>query len=542
MKINSISVNGLKGLKGFELTEFTNYNIISGRNWAWKSAFKQAVVFCLYWKIDNTSANDGAINHETWNITVSLNIEHKGSIYVVMRIKDLNWTKIKLNWTVVNDFKLTELFGEYEDFLVAYDVGSFFKLETDLKRSLISKVFPASKSRLEIYKEISWKDNPLYDLTNLDEAVKQCKKDLKEAGNVTLVATQSIQSYQAIIAEEQKLLELPLPDNTQQIVDEIARLSIEIFEWSKSKKMELKAIKQDAQSQRDMHRYKEPTDDSIQRLRKEAEAILKTKNTLSIKDTPCFTCGQLMPTETKTKLFNEYDLKFNSIVERWKHEAARLIEDKAAWEKQLKSYDLLVENTSKEYEDEPDIDNIALTLKRENRSKYEAILREHHTRESRAKEAKEKIARYGRLIEEQQKSFIKFNVPDLEKELTILNKDIILKETSLVTDQIKTYFWKEVEIILIRQNKTNDNFKYVFDVEKNWIDYKWLSSWEKILIDIAFSKIFADKFNIGILAIDNAEQLTVEISDDNKYQQFIFKAQPCDLTLTKLYDRWNRKS
>ena len=528
MKIKSITINGLKSLKDFN-TLLWQYQIISWKNWTGKSTIKQSVLFCLYWKMDNISINDWVINNECTSATVTLIIEYDNKTYTITRVKNSDNNKLKINGTVVSDSRIEELFWSYDQFLVSYDVWAFSKLETDQKRSLVARTFPCTKTRLELYREI--KKNPeaisLYDLEDIEISAKQCKKDIKEASNESLKATQSIQNFSAIISEEEKILSLnSVWDNIEAVKDEKRKLEDKLVSLQKIPQIQQQI--NDVKYRKNIHLANQPNEDKVNDLRKEAQWVLNTINIYDSKESICNTCKQAVNDERKTQIIKELEDKLQWIKNQWTKLADKYLTDTEAWKDKSEQLTIELAILQELYDAEP------VTYKDEGQNiksdidKYNDMINNFLNQERRHSEASIKISTYKTLIEVEKAKFKKYDIVTLETEYDILNKYIILEETKLVTEKLKEYLWKGVEIILLRPNKTNDNFKYVFDIEKNEVSYQWLSTWEKMLIDISLAKLFSNAFWINVLAIDNTEQLTQVVDSDSRFQYLIFEAKKLD--------------
>lgn len=72
-------------------------------------------------------------------------------------------------------------------------------------------------------------------------------------------------------------------------------------------------------------------------------------------------------------------------------------------------------------------------------------------------------------------------------------KGVTFKEMELKIAEILKYFPEGFHIELLKKNKSNDEFKKVFNVSLDGVAYKWLSKGMKKLVDIRFANLISDK-------------------------------------------------
>ncbi len=65
-----------------------------------------------------------------------------------------------------------------------------------------------------------------------------------------------------------------------------------------------------------------------------------------------------------------------------------------------------------------------------------------------------------------------------------------------------------MNIVLSEKNATNDNFKKIFTIEQNGIDYNWLSTGMKMVMDMHICDMFNSFTGINVCFVDNCESLT----------------------------------
>jgi hypothetical protein len=108
--------------------------------------------------------------------------------------------------------------------------------------------------------------------------------------------------------------------------------------------------------------------------------------------------------------------------------------------------------------------------------------------------------------EEIQRELTKYDLWKMQSELDMyyeLNQKY-LKE---VEDSIK---WFSFDIKLFEQNKTNDWYKKMFNISKDWIELFYLNRSMKMLIDIELTLYLQKQTWIDFILIDDAESFSKE--------------------------------
>lgn len=83
------------------------------------------------------------------------------------------------------------------------------------------------------------------------------------------------------------------------------------------------------------------------------------------------------------------------------------------------------------------------------------------------------------------------------------------------------YFPKGFNIELLKKNKSNDEYKKVFNVSLDGVAYKWLSKGMKKIVDTHFCNLISEKKNYNVLLIDDIESLTSAIMPTDKIKQIV---------------------
>lgn len=115
-----------------------------------------------------------------------------------------------------------------------------------------------------------------------------------------------------------------------------------------------------------------------------------------------------------------------------------------------------------------------------------------------------------------------FDLAGLEKVKEALSpKGVTFREMQTKVEEIKKFFPEGFEIELLRKNKTNDDYKKVFIVSQNGVQYQWLSKGMKMIIDAHFANLISDKKRYFALIIDDTESLTSGILPTDSIKQVI---------------------
>lgn len=101
------------------------------------------------------------------------------------------------------------------------------------------------------------------------------------------------------------------------------------------------------------------------------------------------------------------------------------------------------------------------------------------------------------------------NLLELEKIRDALGpKGVEFEEIQSKITKILEFFPEGTDIELLRKNKTNDEYKKVFSVSVNGVNYNWLSKGMKKVFDIYVAEVIGNKLGINCMCIDDNESLT----------------------------------
>ena len=88
-------------------------------------------------------------------------------------------------------------------------------------------------------------------------------------------------------------------------------------------------------------------------------------------------------------------------------------------------------------------------------------------------------------------------------------------------NEIKKFFPERFDIQLLEKNKSNDNYKKVFLVTLDGVQYRWLSKGMKKIIDIRFANLISEKMGYACIIVDDLESLTTVIQPSDAIKQVI---------------------
>jgi DNA repair exonuclease SbcCD ATPase subunit len=159
---------------------------------------------------------EGAINNNSHDMLVILELEYKGNTYIIERYKSAKETSIKVNGKPTSQDAMKFIFDSYEVFISAFAVGDFMKLEETERYAILSSLFPDTSEA--IYEKIVGKElAEKYPLNNT--SLEGIKKQIKEIEQKNDYAVQR----KTLISEQINTLrvtEKPVTDVTEEMIEE----------------------------------------------------------------------------------------------------------------------------------------------------------------------------------------------------------------------------------------------------------------------------------------------------------------------------------
>ena len=524
--------------------DFGKVTQISGRNGSGKSSIKEGIIFALYGKINGQDKLiDGAIMNDTDHLYVRLEVEHKGTIYIIERNRTSKDSTIKVNGKATNQNGLDFIFDSYETFISAFAVGDFMKLEENMRYEILSSLFP--DTREEIYKRMVGDLATKYpfELTKVEEIKRQIKNfetEMEIVRQKKLLASESINTL--------RKAEAPVPTVTEESMQEIRdRLdahaknkpvlssnvettSPEIEDLKKSQSIRVKKW--------DELRNQEPSRAKIDELKTRYQIATQEKEGINVG--VCPTCNRAFDKEEAEQKITNAQMKLDAILSEGR-------EAKKEYEALMLGWNQEVSNLANEVRSLDEKINIETksigSQQSSNIDEYKQKLGFWEEKQKELtieyNEAKNKYSEYRVLknLYDQNSDHIKLfqnelatldkslegkNLLELEKIRDALGpKGVEFEEIQSKITKVLEFFPEGTDIELLRKNKTNDEYKKVFSVSVHGVNYNWLSKGMKKVFDIYVAEVIGDKLGIDCLCIDDNESLTTGVALTNREKQVV---------------------
>lgn len=144
----------------------------------------------------------------------------------------------------------------------------------------------------------------------------------------------------------------------------------------------------------------------------------------------------------------------------------------------------------------------------------------------------DRITQLEKEIVELQDTLASSTMGKLEKLVEVLSpKGLDFSIMEKKKDIIKGFFPENVDIVLSEKNATNDNFKKMFSISQDGVEYAFLSTGMRMVIDTHICDLFNSFTKTDLLFVDNAESLTLSTQLTNHPQSFRFIVRDEDLNL-----------
>lgn len=214
----------------------------------------------------------------------------------------------------------------------------------------------------------------------------------------------------------------------------------------------------------------------------------------SLKRDKCPTCGQNIEVKNRKTLIKELEAEKVHALERYK----RMSDVIKGYKKFIKIFnDRLSLRTAKlEKEHQKEMQEYLLKKKKQGGIEYK--IKQRKTLIKQQRQLEEEIEK---LDDGMLSSMLKFV------------RTIPFKQVEGVTSEIAQSLGKGFKITLYEKYKSTENFKKVFKLSKNGIDYNFLSYGQKMWVDFVFAKFLSkNKPNFKMFFFDNAESFTGKLS------------------------------
>jgi len=185
MQIVTLQTKDFKGLPN-GIYNFTDNNIITGRNGSGKSSIGEAIIFALYGRTRTGNASTGDLIHESAESTM-VAVEFDTGTTLLREDSRFYGTKIQLNGEVTDQRTLDSSIPEYKTFISVFMPGYFMAQDESDQRNLLLQ-YGESIDMAKLFGEYTRKpellSKYLIDFNNLDKEYKNYRKmdaDLKSS-------------------------------------------------------------------------------------------------------------------------------------------------------------------------------------------------------------------------------------------------------------------------------------------------------------------------------------------------------------------------
>lgn len=500
--ITFIEIKKFKHLSNLSFPLKGKMNVIFGENGVGKTSIKEAIEFVLTGKVNGKKPY--------FDCYVSCNIFGQKIVrkYIMKR------EKIMTGALEVTQHDIDNIIGlNYLQFKSSFSLD-FMKMDDEDRHSILLSIFPPALTCRELaldfyknYHKDSFKESDIkkfqldYELDNQEFLLKQIDKKLKslkgeyDFARGELVATiENLNNIGEIGKEKKENLEskkkqMVYEKNIKRLNESKYPYSIELCEKLKIKPFDFVIC-----------------DHQIKKIEESLTSIKTSISKLnSLKDI-CPTCGQ------KTKEVN------------WK----KIEKEKLLLTKELNEMNKKLSNVTEEKRIEKDKIENAIEQKIEKlENKLNLIKEENDLIESENKlisYKKEELKKLKNKQEALEEKIQSYNY-DFEEEFLSFVKKIPLEQMKTIQESFQETLGKGYQLILLEKNQTNDNYKKVFKLYKNDIEYNFLSTGQKIYVDIAIARTILKDKKFKTIFIDNSESYTKKISKgENDNTQYICAA------------------
>ena len=470
--IKKLNIKNFKKLKWLEL-DLKDFNSIEWKNGEWKSSILQSIIYVYTWLVDWKQNKEFEVSIELDNWQVLSRVKWM-PLWDIPKSNDLLLSSI-IPW-YFNNLTISDKTDIFFSTLV--DRESFFSssdIKTDERYNERKKNLKAVTDRLNLFTEqmISnmnriWEiwEVRIESITELKEKYDAIEKNIK-----TLEHNKSIALINEIALKRKTELEVELkdfiPDNS------------------------LHSVKEDIQKR--INEYNN-LDIKIKNLREQYN---------NLNSWVCPTCKQSF---TDNELLGKIKSDWIELWNKLKEFNIDELQDQLRWiTKRISEYEVMLQKyrelQSITFKEELD-SSIAFEYTME---EYEDIKIKLDNIEWLFSKQKEKEILTAKN-EEIQRELTKYDLWKMQSELDMyyeLNQKY-LKE---VEDSIK---WFSFDIKLFEQNKTNDWYKKMFNISKDWIELFYLNRSMKMLIDIELTLYLQKQTWIDFILIDDAESFSKE--------------------------------
>lgn len=542
--IKRIIIHNLKAIDSLTI-DFKQLNSITGRNGVGKSTIKEALTFVLYGKINNTDRIDEAIRNGEKEAKVTIVLNKAGKDLIVSRTRSTKGSTLEINGRLSEQSDIQALFGSYDYFVCGNFIGEFMKYSESERRQLLLNMFDPL-DRTMIFRELTGEDPKDYDLNNLDATEKTVKSQLRSMENNMILLSSQKETLNADLFrlkdDLNNLKTSELVNNSNKILD--LKLKLDAILVSKPNQLEFVVKKPDTDDidraisklNLEMINLKEPQDPNVIALEM---SLTQSKNEYNrVKtSTNCPTCNRPYDdvSHINTRLV-ELEAQMKKEFGLWKERKANLetsvkvynetrlgINEKIASlnankEELLMSVDMMQSEMDERYSQSIGKWNLDSQVIREELDKLSASQQAYETQAIKIDSAKQNIVDLEFKISKIMEEIKKNDMSTLDKVVKAFGpKGIKFQELLSQQKQVNDKLPDNIVIEFMKENKTTDGFKPVFNVIMDGVAYPWLSTGMKMFADFNLLKLFKGSF----IVVDNYESYTGVIPDDLKDRQTI---------------------
>lgn len=538
--------------------EFGKMTNIFGRNGSGKTSVREAIIFALTGAIYGTPQIDTAVKKWADFLSVVLEFEHEGLSHIIERRRSLDggYSVITLDGKAdIKQDSVCAIFGTWEELTSGLCVGAFMQLEADDKFDLLNDLIKGNPGA--IYVEMVGNDvagKYPYGSMTYEQVTSKVKEIDKQISNTSSERMQ-------ISARINELSWTPKPQATVDLASiEVAKAELKGHEETrptyqatdKSNSEKVFQLDQDIAAlnhQRSL--LKKPDMTTLISLKSKYE-MLEAQKRAVVEAWVCQTCKRPFAEHDKAQEAEilENDMKAildTGAVEKKEYQSNMFAYDQgiAAIDRdiQAKQQEKLSLQKATELANSSGVTEFNITMERWNNRKtelsnkvfeLETNYRNEQTAIASWNTNEDRIQDLRKQDFELTEKLKTFDLAGLEKVKEALSpKGVTFCEMQTKVDEIKKFFPEGFEIELLRKNKTNDDYKKVFIVSQNGVQYQWLSKGMKMIIDSHFANLISDKRRYFTMIIDDTESLTSGILPTDSIKQVITMcAKDQDFTLS----------
>jgi DNA repair exonuclease SbcCD ATPase subunit len=549
-------INNLKCVESLTIN-FEDYKdksiTVRGRNGVGKSTIKDAITFLLYGKINNTDRIDEAINNKATSAKVTAIVERKGKDVIVSRTRTNKGSILEINGKSSEQADINAFFGIYDYFVCGSILGEFMKFSDQERRDILMGLFP-SEDRGVIFTKLTGEKPDVVNLEDLDGTEKRLKQEIKLKDSERSL----LSSKKELLNENLFRLRDQLSTMTSNAVDcsvelnqFVEKLRVKRSQRPEPPKMEIPDTSEIDKALSDatlnIMNLSYPSDSEIKAL----ELYLSEKKReyeRSQNSSFCPTCKRAfddkhdnkanlveLTADMKKAYMDWKDKKsvYEIAMQRYQEEKETLQKKRLDLETLKKELIMSTEMSQSEFSDkyekavkawESDI-SVLETKVDELSSKQ----KDYELYKSRMDSAKTEIESITKSIIDVEAMLKNCDTSYQENLMKAFGpKGIKFQEVLSQEKAVNALMPKEIEIKFIKENKTNEGFKPVFDIFYNNVAYPWLSTGMKMKVDMHILNLFKR----DLVVIDNFEAYTGKLIKEFKGKQLIkLIAQDCDIII-----------